>query len=322
MSWKFVLQAGRNAANGGNVVLHEFAHHLDGLDGDIDGTPPLAGPEQEKTWYRVTAAEYRRLLGSARRHEVTLLDHYGATSKAEFFAVATECFFERPQAMRRQHGELYSVLRDFYRQDPAEWLPDAALAPSSFDRRELEELDSAVLRTLQSEDVDALFTLAVTCMDDGRYDLAEQAASRAIDLDPTDAEIYQYRAAARVKLGNHRAALEDCQRALRLDDADRDTYLRAAYVGLRQYELAKDDLDRVLRENKQDAEAYRLRGSALAGLGQYQCAVSDFSMAIAISPYSAEAYYERGLAYRSLGRAEDAAADLEKATELDPRMAG
>ena len=96
LSWEHVLQAGRNMANGGNVVLHEFAHYLDGLDGEVDGTPPLAGREQERTWYQVTEAEYRRLVGSAKRHEVTLLDHYGATNKAEFFAVATECFFERP----------------------------------------------------------------------------------------------------------------------------------------------------------------------------------------------------------------------------------
>ena len=63
--------------------------------------------------------------------EVTLLDHYGATNRAEFFAVATECFFEQPHAMQRQHEELYAVLRDFYLQDPAEWLPDAAVDPSN-----------------------------------------------------------------------------------------------------------------------------------------------------------------------------------------------
>ena len=135
VSWKHVLQAGRNEANGGNVVLHEFAHYLDGLDGDVDGSPPLQGREQEKTWYRVTEAEYRRLVGQARRREVSLLDQYGATNRAEFFAVATECFFEQPLAMQRQHEELYAVLCDFYRQDPAQSWPDATVAASGKDRQ-------------------------------------------------------------------------------------------------------------------------------------------------------------------------------------------
>ena len=123
-SWR----AGGTGAVAAISSYMSFAHYLDGLDGDVDGTPPSAGREQEQTWYRVTEAEYRRLVGQARRKEVTLLDHYGASNRAEFFAVASECFFEQPQAMRREHEELYGVLRDFYRQDPAQWLPDAAIS--------------------------------------------------------------------------------------------------------------------------------------------------------------------------------------------------
>jgi MtfA peptidase len=129
LSWAGVLASSKNAGSGYNLVVHEFAHYLDGLDGAIDGVPPLVGPEQQRTWYRVTEAEYGRLVGQARRNEVTLLDHYGASNRAEFFAVASECFFERPHALEREHAELYGVLRDFYRQDPARWLPDAE-APS------------------------------------------------------------------------------------------------------------------------------------------------------------------------------------------------
>ena len=150
LSWRQALQAGRNASNGGNLVLHEFAHHLDGLDGGMNGTPPLAGREQENTWYRVTAAEYRRLVGKTNRHEVTLLDQYGATNKAEFFAVATECFFERPHAMRRQHEELYAVLREFYRQDPVQWLPDAVVAAGSRDQPAANESEPADLAVRSS----------------------------------------------------------------------------------------------------------------------------------------------------------------------------
>ncbi len=126
LSWKETLAAGRNESNGRNLVFHEFAHYLDALDGEVDGTPPLTGRRRQRRWFRVTEAEYLRLVGQARRNDPSLLDHYGATNRAEFFAVATECFFEQPHAMEREYRELYGVLRDFYRQDPARWLPDAA----------------------------------------------------------------------------------------------------------------------------------------------------------------------------------------------------
>ena len=320
VSWKHVLQAGRNVSNGGNVVLHEFAHHLDGLDGDVDGSPPLQDREQERTWYKVTEAEYRRLVGQARRREVSLLNHYGATNRAEFFAVATECFFEQPHAMQRQHEELYAVLRDFYRQDPAQRWPDATITPSDEDQQAAQAGDQTDAVALQSEDADELFTLAVVCLNDGRYELAEDAASRAIELNPSDPEAYQHRAMARNKLGKYAAALEDCNRALHLDDSDMDVYRTrgAAYVGLQQYELAKDDLDLVLQDDWSDAEAFCFRGAALVGLGQFERGLADLSMSIAHDPMSAEAYFWRGLAFQELGGTGDADADLEKAMQLDP----
>ncbi len=123
LSWDAVLRQGRNARLGRNVVLHEFAHHMDSLDGSTDGAPPMTDYQFEKKWYRVTAAEYQLLLGLARRGERTLLDHYGATNQAEFFAVATECFFTQPHALASEHGELFAVLKRLFGQDPREWLP-------------------------------------------------------------------------------------------------------------------------------------------------------------------------------------------------------
>jgi hypothetical protein len=118
VSWK---NTGSDAKRGANLVFHEFAHHLDDLDGLMDGTPPLEGGEPTRRWREVVHAEYRRLVRESTRGEPTLLDEYGAESRAEFFAVATECFFERPVALRERHADLYGVLRDFYRQDPADW---------------------------------------------------------------------------------------------------------------------------------------------------------------------------------------------------------
>ncbi len=121
LSWEDVLKGARHPGDGHNVVLHEFAHQLDLIDRDFDGTPPLETWRKYQRWKKVIGPEYRRLVEAAGRDEVTLLDRYGATCEGEFYAVATECFFERPVEMRRQHPGLYGILRGYYRQDPAGW---------------------------------------------------------------------------------------------------------------------------------------------------------------------------------------------------------
>ena len=102
-----------------NVVAHEFAHQLDMLDRTVDGTPPLADRRQYKAWTRVMTAEFRQLTADFDRGRPTLLDPYGTTNPGEFFAVVSETFFEQPRELAAEHAELYAVLRDFYRQDPA-----------------------------------------------------------------------------------------------------------------------------------------------------------------------------------------------------------
>lgn len=116
--WDSVQRSVRHPGSGHNVVYHEFAHKLDMLDGREDGTPPLASPAQYEEWVKVCEREYLDLRDSSSRGEPTFLDAYGATNEAEFFAVATEHFFDQPEALKRRHPALYGVLRDFYRQDP------------------------------------------------------------------------------------------------------------------------------------------------------------------------------------------------------------
>jgi MtfA peptidase len=118
LSWENVLAEGREPDRG-NTVFHEFAHQLDMLDGVVDGTPPLENEDQRRQWRHVMSGEYQRLLVASEQGRATLLDKYGTTNEGEFFAVATECFFDRPVAMRRRHRQLYELLRDYYRQDPA-----------------------------------------------------------------------------------------------------------------------------------------------------------------------------------------------------------
>jgi MtfA peptidase len=130
LSWNDVQAGASDIHDGQNLVLHEFAHQLDREDGAINGTPLLEHRSQYLAWARVLNAEYERLQRDSRLGRSTVLDDYGATDPAEFFAVATECFFEKPRVLRKRHPALYEELKSFYRQDPAQLLP-ARTPPTS-----------------------------------------------------------------------------------------------------------------------------------------------------------------------------------------------
>jgi Mlc titration factor MtfA (ptsG expression regulator) len=119
LAWDSVRSGNDNAEDGRNVVLHEFAHKLDMLDRFADGAPPLANRAQYEAWSRIMSEEFQDLTDSVAHGRRTLLDKYGATNPAEFYAVATELFFEKPRQMQKRHPELYELLGDYYRQDPA-----------------------------------------------------------------------------------------------------------------------------------------------------------------------------------------------------------
>jgi Mlc titration factor MtfA (ptsG expression regulator) len=126
LSWADVRRDARHPGRGRNLVWHEFAHQIDMLDRSTNGTPPLADPHQRRRWHDVMTAEYEQLITDAEAGHATLLDTYGADSEAEFFAVATECFFDCPVELRDEHPRLYELLRGYYRQDPAARLPSGA----------------------------------------------------------------------------------------------------------------------------------------------------------------------------------------------------
>lgn len=117
--WDAVVRDARHPERGHNVVYHEFAHILDMRDGTADGTPELQTTKLFRAWVEVCSKEYFRLQKRSSAGKKTLLDSYGAVHEAEFFAVATELFFDRPRQMRRERPELYEVLSAYYRQDTA-----------------------------------------------------------------------------------------------------------------------------------------------------------------------------------------------------------
>ena len=116
ISWDQARDAARHPGRGSNVVFHEFAHKLDMLDDVTDGTPPLATKDLRARWISVFTDAYTALREGVPRPP---LDPYGGVSPAEFFAVATETFFDAPLALEAGEPAVFDVLRDFYQQDPA-----------------------------------------------------------------------------------------------------------------------------------------------------------------------------------------------------------
>jgi MtfA peptidase len=120
LAWDAVLHGASDVHDGQNVVFHEFAHQLDTETGDADGAPVLERRAAYGPWARVLGAAYAGLKRDDAEGNETLIDTYGAKNPAEFFAVVTECFFERPRALRARHPALYEQMRQYYQQEPAD----------------------------------------------------------------------------------------------------------------------------------------------------------------------------------------------------------
>jgi Mlc titration factor MtfA (ptsG expression regulator) len=120
LAWDHVLSGAAQPCDGQNVVLHEFAHQLDSEDGVMNGTPDLGARARFTSWAHVLGDEFAELSERLHAGRSSDIDPYGATNPAEFFAVLTEMFFEKPRALKRRHAELYAELAEFYKQDPAQ----------------------------------------------------------------------------------------------------------------------------------------------------------------------------------------------------------
>jgi hypothetical protein len=125
LSWGDVIAGAADPEDGRNVVIHEFAHRLDQATGTANGAPGFApgsgSAAQRRQWARVFSAEFEALQQRLTRGESGLIDPYAATNAAEFFAVTTELFFERPEALAAAHPALHEQLRGFHGLDPRQW---------------------------------------------------------------------------------------------------------------------------------------------------------------------------------------------------------
>jgi Mlc titration factor MtfA (ptsG expression regulator) len=122
LAWDSVKGGARNFEDGHNVTFHEFAHQLDQEDGAADGAPILAERSAYATWARVFNHEYEALVELTERGKTDTMDRYGATNPAEFFAVATETFYEKPRQLKARHPKLYEELQYYYKADPTDWV--------------------------------------------------------------------------------------------------------------------------------------------------------------------------------------------------------
>ena len=121
LSWQDTLEGAKITDDGRNVVIHEFAHQLDQENGKANGAPILDKEQSYKCWSDVFSVQFELLKKQANSGTHSLFDYYGATNPAEFFAVASEVFFEKAQQFSAEHPKLYQQLKLYYQVDPIHW---------------------------------------------------------------------------------------------------------------------------------------------------------------------------------------------------------
>jgi len=122
LSWKDIVEDRDDPEGDLSVVLHEFAHQLDAESGEMNGQPPIGDPALRSEWFPVMMEAYEKLGRQADAGRATAIDPYGAEDPSEFFAVATETFFQDPRRLQAVYPKVYGLLARYYRQDPASWL--------------------------------------------------------------------------------------------------------------------------------------------------------------------------------------------------------
>nr|WP_136251904.1 M90 family metallopeptidase [Ningiella ruwaisensis] len=121
LSWQDTISGAHLPDDGHNVVIHEFAHQLDQENGSANGAPRLARNQSLRKWADVLSEEFAILNTQMANGEPSIFDYYGASNPAEFFAVASEVFFEKPHDLKRFHPKLYEQLSAYYMVNPVIW---------------------------------------------------------------------------------------------------------------------------------------------------------------------------------------------------------
>jgi len=217
-----------------NVVFHEFAHMLDDSPERGDGTPPIPDAEHRERWESVLGREHERLIEDELEGRRSVVSFYGVESRGEFFAVATEAFFQHPVELRRQRPALYTILAEFYRQQPA-----GGVEPCS-------------RPTVGDEDTEV-------SEEDLRREVEEWGA--VLDAHPRHLDARIGRGFARADLGDLEGAREDLEAAIELDESSLEALVELAEVLAELGEIgdAVGIYDRVLLLDPEDTESRQAR---------------------------------------------------------------
>jgi tetratricopeptide (TPR) repeat protein len=279
-------------------------------------------------------AAYKQLVEEAEYERPTLLHPYGASNRTKFFAVATECFFLEPAALREQHPAVYEMLARWYRQDPAERKPDAATllqaraAEDEYTRQALEERREAIAGYTSiiervPDEIDARWLRA------GMYLELQEWAKAFADYDAAIQQTtgvvqglaYYERGRAYPVARAYERAIDDFTTAIRRTPDFAAAYWGrgAAHSARACYEGALADLSRALQLDPKDDTALLERAVVHAEMGRHDKALRDLARALRLAPRSAEAYATRAWVRIALGQYDQAIADCEIALRLDPR---
>ncbi len=299
LPWEEALHGCRDRTDGTNIVVYSFARRL----------ASLAAASGDTYWLNGLQEEFEAAGGDD--GAATLLDRSGLADGTEFFAVATEFFFERTLELRRAHRELYELLGRFYSLSPDDW----------FDDGEDEEEEPFVVVTEAGDmDVgepgDEDYVGGLNLLEEGRVEEAVAALESALRAAPDDSEVCRDLGGALLWLERHDEAERTFDRAIALDVDDPLThFLRARLMtDLGRFDEALDDL----RHCEHGEHVAYCRGQARAGLGHYRRAIGEFSAVIRMNPDRADAYRERASAYAALGKIRKSQEDREAAAELEP----
>ena len=121
LAWDCVQREAKDINEANNVIIHEFTHQLDQEDGLGDGVPILSGEMDYADWQVVFSSEFSQFLKKISHHQHDIIDPYGSTNPAEFFAVVTEVFFKKPRQLHQEHPKLYQALKSYYQLNPIAW---------------------------------------------------------------------------------------------------------------------------------------------------------------------------------------------------------
>ena len=330
LSWRSAQRQARVPGRGHNVILHEMAHHVDGLDGEMDGAPQFASRALHDRWNAVVDREYHQLLGQAWRREETLLDTYGATNRTEFFAVSTECFFERPHELQARHTELYELLVEFYQQSPAQWIPrpeaDSRQSSESRKRKPQSErltfAQRASLDHLQLNETDTLFSKGLLMMQDEHFAEARSLFSQVLQRTPDDSEALIERGWARSRLDDHRGARDDAEAALALEPDDISALLLLAdtSLALNDEASAASAIKQILWEDRLQWFAWQLKGRLHARQLDDTRAIKAFRRALGNNNLDAQTHYRLAECLERKAQLDMAGWHRRRALHLDPSL--